>query len=298
MGIGLRYFLFEEDGTLRHVAQRVVEGLAHGEDRLPQYAGQSLRAIEVLLETTNRKAIEIVKLEGTIWHFDKKGRTRQDWIESAMMASETYRALQKASTTGPVVDITDRIARRRWEEHNRWEPTPADINRIIHIIWPETAGGPVQRPKSVTGVRKRKPPMTFEAKQVEHECHSPVSTIVMEIHRLSDPSLKAFVAKLEESEEAETPGYREVWQGIRHAAEKLLAISKARKSSKGKWFAVAERFIQGEGHSSAAQADIVDCVECNGKKAAIAKCRELIKKHADEFDERVTVEVQMYPEIE
>ncbi len=48
MGIGLRYYLFEEDGTLRHVAQRIVEGLAHGKDRLPQYAGQSLRSIEVV----------------------------------------------------------------------------------------------------------------------------------------------------------------------------------------------------------------------------------------------------------
>jgi hypothetical protein len=95
-----------------------------------------------------------------------------------------------------------------------------------------------------------------------------------------------------------TPGHREVWQGIRHAAEKLLANSKSWKSSKGKWFAVAERYIrEEEAHSSPAQADIVDCVECSGKKAAIAKCRELIRKHANQFDERVTVDVQMYPEI-
>ena len=299
MGIGLRYYLFEEDGTLRHVAGHIVEGLAHGEDQLPQYAGQSLRSIEVVLETMDGKAVEIVKLSGGIWHFDAKGQTQQDWIESAVTASETHEALRQASTTGPVVDITGRIARRQRDEHNRWEPTPADINRIIHVIWPETAGGPVKRPKSISGVRKRRPPMTHEAKHVERECHSPVSRIVMEIDRLSDRSLKAFIAKLKESEEAETPGYREVWQGIRHAAENLLAISKARKSSKGKWFAVAERYIWEEvDHSSATRAEFVECVECKGKKAATAKCRELIKKYADQFDERVTVELQIYPEIE
>ncbi len=140
--------------------------------------------------------------------------------------------------------------------------------------------------------------MTHEAKHVEHECNSPVSRIVMEISKLSDPSLKALIAKLEESEDEEAPGHREVWQGLRRAADKILAISKARKSSKGKWFAVAERFIQYEVQPPTARSDIIESVECSGKKAAIARCRELIKNHADEFDELVTVEVQMYPEIE
>ena len=52
MGLGLRYFLFEEDGTLRHVAQRVIEGLAGGMDRLPQYAGQSLPSNDRLFQPT------------------------------------------------------------------------------------------------------------------------------------------------------------------------------------------------------------------------------------------------------
>ncbi len=120
----------------------------------------------------------------------------------------------------------------------------------------------------------------------------------MEIEKLSDPSLKAFIAKLLESEEEEMPGYREVWQGIRRAAEKRLAISAAWKLSKGKWFAVAERMTLERARSSFAQDVIIESVECGGKKAAVAKCRELIKKYANEFDERVSVEVQMYPEIE
>ncbi len=197
MGIGLRYFLFEEDGALRHVPQRVVEGLALGTARLPQYAGQSLRAFDVLLETENGKPVEIIKLTGDIWHFDEKGRTRQDWIGSAVAALSTDRAVRQAPTDGPVVDITARIARRRWEEHNRWEPSPADINRIIHIIWPETAGRPVKRPKTITGVRKRRPPMTLEAKQTISKCREAVWSIVSRLDDLSEPSLKAVIGKIE-----------------------------------------------------------------------------------------------------
>ncbi len=299
MGIGLRYYLFEEDGTLRHVAQRIVEGLAHGKDRLPQYAGQSLRSIEVVLETVDGKAVEIVKLSGGIWHFDEKGRTRQDWIESAITASETHEALRQASNTGPVVDITGRIARRQWEEHNRWEPTPADINRIIHIIWPETAGRPVKRPKTISGVRERRPPMTLEAKRTISKCREDVWSVVSRLDDLSEPSLKAVIGKIEGlAEKNDDLGALEIWEGIRAAAEKILAVHKARRSNKGKWFAVVERAIWRPGASTTGRVDVLDHARCNGRKAAITKCREFLRKYADQFDENSSIDVQMYPEIE
>lgn len=44
-GWGFRHFVLLPDGTLLHVSQRVAEGLSRGTDRLPQYAGQTLRAL-------------------------------------------------------------------------------------------------------------------------------------------------------------------------------------------------------------------------------------------------------------
>jgi len=38
--------------------------------------------------------------------------------------------------------------------------------------------------------------------------------------------------------------------------------------------------------------------ECNGRKAAIAACQELLWKYADRHGVNATVEVSMYPEIE
>ena len=41
MSLSVRYFLFEKDGTIRHIPKRVIEGLHGGRDSLPQYAGQA-----------------------------------------------------------------------------------------------------------------------------------------------------------------------------------------------------------------------------------------------------------------
>ena len=44
---GLRFFLFEADGTLRRLPKRTVDGMVQGMDRMMQYAGQRLRAAAV-----------------------------------------------------------------------------------------------------------------------------------------------------------------------------------------------------------------------------------------------------------
>jgi len=44
---GLRFFLFEADGTLRRLSMRTVDGMVRGEDRIMQYAGKRLRAAAV-----------------------------------------------------------------------------------------------------------------------------------------------------------------------------------------------------------------------------------------------------------
>jgi hypothetical protein len=43
MGWGFRHFLFEQDGTMRHLSQRMADDVANEQDFLPQYAGYALR---------------------------------------------------------------------------------------------------------------------------------------------------------------------------------------------------------------------------------------------------------------
>ena len=56
---------------------------------------------------------------------------------------------------GNVIDVTERIRRKRWEEDYLWEPTSREITEMTWAVWPETAGKPVKRPKYVRGTRKQ-----------------------------------------------------------------------------------------------------------------------------------------------
>ena len=115
---------------------------------------------------------------------------------------------------------------------------------------------------------------------------------------LDERDLKWVVAELREEaedrcEKVDSP----IWLGLAAAAEKRLDVLKARRSTKGKWYAVAE-FTVWETGNRAGRHDILEEVECNGRKAAVTAARELLKKHAHYFDERTTIEANIYPEIE
>ena len=147
MGFGYREFLFEPDGTMRHLSQRVSTGLVFGEDFLPQYAGHLLRHAMVILETENGRPARISRISASIWHFDYRGSVRDSFVEGAFTARVTYEALIDAEKKGDAALTSAAEARKAFEQRHRWEPSPLEINQIIHAIWPKDAG-PVACPST------------------------------------------------------------------------------------------------------------------------------------------------------
>jgi hypothetical protein len=62
---GLRFFLFEADGTLRRLPMRTVDGMVRGEDRMKQYAGQRLRTALAWLLLDGGVPTQLLKVEGS-----------------------------------------------------------------------------------------------------------------------------------------------------------------------------------------------------------------------------------------
>lgn len=160
MQLGHRNFLFEPDGTIRRIAQRVMDGMCWDRDRMPQYAGQRLRYAVAFLALHQGKPVEIVEIQGSYLEFDRHGRIGGALLTAARERMNVYHELENAATSGPVIDVSARIRARRMEETQRWQPTPAEVTQLVHAIWPETAGRPHVRPKFAPGVRRRKPHTT------------------------------------------------------------------------------------------------------------------------------------------
>ena len=73
MGIGVRFYLFAEDG-LQRISQRLMNGLASGKDAIPQLAGTKQKVANVILELDNAKPVRIDRADGTYLTFDKNGQ--------------------------------------------------------------------------------------------------------------------------------------------------------------------------------------------------------------------------------
>jgi hypothetical protein len=111
MGYGHRCFLFEADGTLRRMPIRVLDGLVHGYDRMPQFAGQRLRCAVVVLELDGKKPTRILWVDALWYQFDETGRADRYLKQSAMAKlSIGFASLaDRPASSGSIVNLVPRI---------------------------------------------------------------------------------------------------------------------------------------------------------------------------------------------
>ena len=74
---GCRIFLFDDDGQVHRIAQRVFDGLRSGTDRMPQYADTSKRIAFVWLDLDGRKPNAVKRIDASYLHFDCDGEIDQ-----------------------------------------------------------------------------------------------------------------------------------------------------------------------------------------------------------------------------
>jgi hypothetical protein len=134
--MSFRLFIFERDGTMRRIPQRIANDLPSGQQRLPEYAGQSIRYALVWLRVENRRPIGITCIEAGYYRLDGTGKAQAALAEAAMSAWETHDG-EKAERikNGNVIGISARLARKKWERDNRWAPTEDEISKIKSAIW-------------------------------------------------------------------------------------------------------------------------------------------------------------------
>ena len=80
MGLGVRFYLFTEEG-LQRISQRLMDGLAHGKDAMPQFAGTRQKVANVLVDLDNVKPVKIGRADGSFLTFDENGQVHKDLIE-------------------------------------------------------------------------------------------------------------------------------------------------------------------------------------------------------------------------
>ncbi|KQY12713.1 hypothetical protein ASD31_15945 [Rhizobium sp. Root482] len=271
------------------LSQRLVEGLTHGKDAMPQYAGTRQKIVGALIHNEGGRPVQIEQTYGTIWTFDEAGEIREGLHEALAEIMNAMEETQSSSAT--VVSLRPQLNKKRLAEKFRWEPTKADIDRVVGDLWPASKA---DRLKEAKGTSKRKPPLSYDASHALTKVSQGFWEIAREIDRLKEPSLKGFAFE-SRSKAKEDPEYRHLYEALAKMADDRVELLKRKRSGKGIWYAVIEVMHQREDYVETVQ---VIRERCEGRKAAVAAARQLLAKNLHLFDDLVALETRVMTDLE
>lgn len=282
MGFSVRYFLFPDGAHPKRIPHRVVEGMVNGKDFMPEYAGTRQKVLSILLESVDGDPSCIHSSNGSYWEFDEKGAIGQGLRDSLAEAMNSLPELRQANST--VVPITSRLNRKRFEERFRWAATKDDLDLVAADLWPNSKIPPL---KAVVGVQPKRPPLTYEAKQVLFDLGQKIWAMTDAIENLSRPGLKGLA--FEARRLAEEGPNSELYRAVAAVADVQIELQRRRRSGKGVWIAYVYVTRWDEGHR---RGEVIESFheECSGRPAAVAAARRMLAEHANKFSADVTVE--------
>lgn len=295
MSTSLRSYLFTNEGMQR-ISQRVMEGLCHGHDAMPQFANSKQRVANVVVELEDGKPARILETTGTYLHFDKNGKVHESLVRGGFEAMETYEALErsKRSASSKVVDLSPKLNREKWEREHRWQPSVKDLDGITADIWKQRKADSAKVVQA-KGAKATPPKMTFEATEAIREIQSHLFRIDSKLENLSEVALKgvAFEARSLAADDSNNA----VWLGVAEAADRRREILARYRTGKGIWYASIEiTYWDATGHSGRCESIVHE--KCNSKKEAEEAARRLLAENAKYFSASTSIEADVVCDLE
>jgi hypothetical protein len=293
MAISLRFYIFAPAG-LQRISRRVMEGLCHGQDAMPQFAGTKQKIANAIVELEDGKPARLLQVEGSYLQFDHTGKVDESLRRSAIEAMETFDALEQSERIKPskVINIAPKLNREKWERENRWSPSKEDLDTIAADIFNRKQAADIKHAK---GAAEKPPPLTFEAKNAIEEIRTHVLGIESKIEALSETALKGFAheARNRSQDDLDNP----LWLGIANAADRRREILARYRTGKGVWYASVD-VIRWDSTKRSGQTDSFAHERCNSKSEAEEAARRLLAEHARYFSAEVSIEARVICDLE
>jgi hypothetical protein len=134
-GIGVRIFIFHDDGTVKRVSHRRFDAFHNENEIFPEYAGKNLRCAFVIVVLNNRKPVQIKAIDPIRLHFEADGSCNQVMLNRKKLLSQKSNShAVKTGNSDVVIDLDVHTAQRQLERDFRWQPTKEDINTILSLL--------------------------------------------------------------------------------------------------------------------------------------------------------------------
>lgn len=291
MNASIRHYLFPEGSSPLRLSKRLVEGMVRGRDALPDFAGTRQRFLMVILDSENGQPTRIAHTQASIWTFDDEGK-----VDDALRdAAGQYMAAAHGSAEpeDTVVDLRPRLTKRKLDAHLRWEPSKSDIEIIIADIWPRKG---VARLKSAKGVTKKRPPLTWDARQALSEASSVFWKISHAVDGLKIPSLRGLAHEARRIGAQEDRAQKGLYDGLATLADERVELLRQKESSKGIWYAVVDAYD--DAADGIRNVNMLAHERCDGRDAATKAARRLMKENAIHLHPGRSIEVRIMTELE
>jgi hypothetical protein len=275
-----------------------MEGLCHGEDAMPQFAGTKQKVANIIVDVEDGKAARIVNATGTYLHFDAKGKVHESLQRGGWEAMETFEALERSKRIRPskVVDLSPKLNREKWEREHHWEPSANDLDLISADLWKMKKALPVQvQVVQAKGSKPIAPPLTHEAREAVREIQTHIFGIDGKLEFLTEPALKglAFEARSLASKDSNNA----VWLGVAGLADRRREILARYRTGSGVWYASVDVLRWDHSRHSGETESLVH-EKCNSKKEAEEAARRLLAENAKYFSTENSVEARVVCDLE
>jgi hypothetical protein len=299
-----RVFVIDPSEKLHRLSLLSWEAMTLGREYLPELKNSVIRVAVVWLEMAEDQPKRILEISGERWHLDSFGRVDQIILDAFTedFRQEVDKAFghggaERKTDDGSVIDLSEFFKARHINYRLSWKPIDRDVTQIINDIWPETAGTKVDRAQYLKAGSRKTKPLTHRAKIAKAEIWEPIFRINRAIGTLGPVDLRSLADHI--SKRLDDPVSHlenKIYAGILDGIEFEIARHRAWNRNKGTWYAVCQ--IVDEEADDRWRCDEVEEIKCASKREAEAACRKLLKKYADHFSERSTVDVEMRPQIE
>jgi hypothetical protein len=285
----VRHYLFDQDGSIKRIPRRLIDGLTFGKDAVPAYAGSRQRVLEVVIENEAGRPQAIDHANGYYFDFDSDGRIHRGLQRGLAEAMDLGFA---SNDQDNVVTLAGRRAKKQWRDVNRWTPTAEDLDRIVADLMRKPG---VKAFESLVGVAAKRAALTYEAKSVIEELAGKVGSLGWRISYLSEKALPGFIHEARRRA-AEEPEEEHFWEAIALTGERHREIKRLHRTGKGAWVAVFQAFYH-DSPQSMTEA-FVEHRCCEGELAAIEAMKAMLQKHSEIAGRSISVEARTMTELE
>lgn len=304
MDITFRVYAFDQTDKLHRIGRELYSELASGDKGIAELSNQTIRIAYVVIDVKAGQPVRLARVSGERWTLDRQGylnsRTRKLLDENfRLRVNRAFGGddVKSGKKDSDVIDLAEMFRERQINNTVSWEPTDREITLIVNDIWPETAGGDIDVARYLYSSERKRRPLTRSAKYIVSEISEPLGQISFLIDRASLPDLRSLEDNL--SEKLTDPidkGRNKIIAGIVDAVRYEAARQQAANRRTGVWYVVCQLLTRQE--NGAYRLDPLEHKRCKNQDEAVDEGRAMLKRHAESFSARHSIEIELVPEIE